>query len=77
MRLNEMICPTCGHRCFTNCAYVTCDACGTFYYASQSAGCKLPPSGVTVYPVSTIQFGTVEHQGRETYLDEAWQVMFR
>lgn len=34
-KLNEFICPTCGHRWFEDSAYGTCDACQTFFYLSQ------------------------------------------
>ena len=35
MKLNELICPKCGMKMLTNCSYATCDACNTFFYASQ------------------------------------------
>jgi hypothetical protein len=34
MKMNEFICPSCGHRWFDKCAYGTCDACNTFFYLS-------------------------------------------
>jgi len=37
MKLNHMICPNCGHDFYIDCAYATCDACYTFFYATQSA----------------------------------------
>lgn len=37
--LNHFICPRCGHDFHTDCAYATCDACGCFFYASQSKTC--------------------------------------
>lgn len=40
MILNHMICPTCGHDCYTECSYVTCAACQTLYYASSSRTCQ-------------------------------------
>ncbi len=36
-KVNELVCPTCGLRCFTKCAYATCDGCQTLFYASESA----------------------------------------
>lgn len=36
-KINEMICPRCGLRCFTPDAYVTCDGCQTMFYAGESA----------------------------------------
>jgi len=52
MTLQEMICPGCEHRCFTDCHYVTCAACGRLYYAADSLTCKKrPPSQFqTVWP---------------------------
>ena len=37
MKLNEFICPRCGHHWFSECAYGTCDACQTFFYLSDGA----------------------------------------
>ncbi len=36
-KVNELVCPNCGLRCFTPYAYTRCDGCGTVFYASQSA----------------------------------------
>ena len=36
MKINLMICPQCGHQFFTDCAYGTCDACQTYFTASES-----------------------------------------
>lgn len=50
MKLNEMICPTCGHRFFVDASYGTCDACHTFFYAQRrenptaAANCSPPLS---------------------------------
>lgn len=44
MKLNHMICPTCGHDFYTECAYATCDACHTHFYASQSRTSNVPRS---------------------------------
>jgi hypothetical protein len=35
MKLNELVCPRCGQKCWVNSAYTTCDRCQTFFYASQ------------------------------------------
>lgn len=35
MKINKLVCPRCIQECWTECAYTTCDACGTFFYASQ------------------------------------------
>ena len=43
MKINEAICPTCGLRAFTNCAYLTCDGCQTFFYLSQGGHRNPPP----------------------------------
>ena len=39
-KLNHFVCPNCGHDFYTSCAYATCDACHTFFYAGQSQTCK-------------------------------------
>jgi hypothetical protein len=39
-KMNHFICPTCGHDFYDRCAYATCDACNTFFYASQSRTCQ-------------------------------------
>lgn len=36
MKLNELVCPKCGLRCFVDAAYTTCDSCQTVFYANQS-----------------------------------------
>lgn len=59
MKINELICPTCQLRCFTDKAYTTCDACGTNYYASQSA--RLP--SVLPQPIPTTNPWTVPTTG--------------
>lgn len=35
-KLNEFICPSCGHRWFESGAYGTCDRCQTFFYLSAT-----------------------------------------
>jgi len=35
-KLNELICPTCGLKCYTSSAYTRCDGCQTVFYASES-----------------------------------------
>jgi hypothetical protein len=37
MKINHMICPKCGHDFYVDTAYATCDACGSFFYATESA----------------------------------------
>lgn len=39
-KVNHFICPTCGHDFYTECAYATCDACSTHFYAAQSLTCQ-------------------------------------
>lgn len=41
-KLNHMICPHCGHDFYTACAYATCDACQTFFYAAASRTSQQP-----------------------------------
>jgi hypothetical protein len=36
MKINQMICPQCGHIMYTDTDYVTCSSCNTHFYASQS-----------------------------------------
>jgi len=44
MKVNHFICPNCEHDFYTDCAYGTCDACQTFFYAGSSKTSKPPPS---------------------------------
>lgn len=55
MKLNHMICPRCGHDFYTDCAYGTCDACNTMFYAHTSCTSN-PPLDWTIrtYPTFTI-----------------------
>ena len=46
MKLNKMVCPNCGHEFWTECAYGTCDACQTMFYAASSRECQPPPQNV-------------------------------
>lgn len=55
MKVNEMICPTCGHRFFTECSYGTCDACQTFFYASQQ---RWPSQS---FPVGSVKLFVTEY----------------
>lgn len=45
MKMNHMICPSCGHDFFTDCAYATCDSCHCMFYASQSLTNKQNAAG--------------------------------
>ncbi len=60
MKLNEFICPSCGHRWFDKCAYGTCDACNTFFYLSarlhqsrEAMTNEWRPERVQYYPQSS------------------------
>lgn len=53
--MNHFICPTCGHDFFATCAYATCDACGCFFYASQSRTSRPPQPNVTVTRPLTVR----------------------
>ena len=57
-KLNHMICPTCGHDFYTNCAYATCDACQRMFYASESRTCNT--SGLL--PLTTDYRGSFERR---------------
>jgi len=36
MKLNELVCPSCGLKCMVDAAFTTCDGCNTYFHASQS-----------------------------------------
>lgn len=42
MKLNELVCPTCGLKCMTDASYTTCASCQTMFYASQSRSVDNP-----------------------------------
>lgn len=42
MKLNELVCPTCGLKCLVDASYATCASCNTFFYASQSRSVDNP-----------------------------------
>jgi hypothetical protein len=42
MKLNELVCPTCGLKCMTDAAYTTCASCQTTFYAAQSRSVDNP-----------------------------------
>jgi hypothetical protein len=42
MKLNELVCPTCGLRCLTDASYTTCASCNAFFYANQSRSVDNP-----------------------------------
>jgi hypothetical protein len=50
MKLNELICPTCGLKCMTDASYTTCASCNTLFYANQSRSVDSPapliPEGI-------------------------------
>jgi len=51
MKLNELVCPTCGLKCMTDASHTTCDSCMTFFYASQSRSVDCPQPlnpGITI-----------------------------
>ena len=56
MKLNEMICPNCSHKFYTDCSYGTCDACNTFFYASQML--PLNYNHATLFKINTIPIPT-------------------
>ncbi len=55
-KLNHFICPRCGHDFYATGAYATCDACQTFFYASQSRTCNLADKTFTI---NAPQLGTI------------------
>ncbi len=60
MKLNELVCPTCGLKCLTDEVYTTCASCNTCYYASQSRSVdnptpvQLAPVQITPWPVAPL-----------------------
>jgi len=42
MKLNELVCPTCGLKCLTDDAYTTCASCGLCFNACQSRSVDCP-----------------------------------
>ena len=42
MKLNELVCPTCGLKCLTDTSCVTCDSCQTYFHANQSRSVDCP-----------------------------------
>lgn len=42
MKLNELVCPSCGLKCMTDATYTTCDSCNTLFYANQSRSIDNP-----------------------------------
>ena len=60
MKLNELVCPTCGLKCLTDETYTTCASCNTYYYASQSRSVDNPtpiqqqPIQITPWPVTPL-----------------------
>lgn len=56
MKLNELVCPSCGLKCMTDASYTTCASCNTFFYANQSrsvdspAPLVAPLGGITIAP---------------------------
>jgi hypothetical protein len=62
MKLNRMICPTCGHEAWTDAAYISCDSCQSVFYASQSAE-RRPPFSPFVTLGSNFYVNGVEYGG--------------
>jgi hypothetical protein len=56
MQINHMICPTCGHDFYVDCAYATCDACQTFFYATQSKTSKKESRNLLAGAPVTVHF---------------------
>ena len=57
MKLNELVCPTCGLKCMTDASYTTCASCQTMFYASQSRSVDNP------LPVQQVWVQQVQIQG--------------
>lgn len=49
MKLNELVCPSCGLKCLVDAAYTNCDGCGTHFTAAQSRSRDNPaPLGIQI-----------------------------
>ncbi len=53
MKINHMICPTCGHDFYVDASYAHCDACGTVFYATDSRTCRLGKADLIVKRIGT------------------------
>lgn len=42
MKLNELVCPSCGLKCMTDASYTTCASCQTTFNANQSRSVDYP-----------------------------------
>lgn len=54
MKLNELVCPACGLRCFVDTPHTTCASCLTFFHASQSRSVDSPaplPASPSIPPI--------------------------
>jgi len=58
MKLNELVCPTCGLKCMTDAHYATCASCQTYFHASQSRSVDYP-APLTPTPNVIITWPTV------------------
>ncbi len=55
MKLNELVCPSCGLRCMVDASFTTCASCNTFFAADQSRSVDNPrPLVPTLDPNITI-----------------------
>ena len=55
MKLNELVCPSCGLKCMTDASYTTCASCQTTFSANQSRSVDNPvplgqPGSVITWP---------------------------
>lgn len=57
MKLNELVCPSCGLKCLVDASYTTCASCNTFFYASQSRSVDSP---APLNPMIGIGTGTIK-----------------
>lgn len=79
MKLNELVCPSCGLKCMVSASYTTCASCNTFFYACQSRSVDSPmplaqPNiGTIIYP-TTIPPYTAPPYGEPNLGQPIWMV---
>jgi len=61
MKINHMVCPTCGHDFYVDAAYATCDACQTHFYASQSRTRNAHPVSAVAAPPQEVKITIVPY----------------
>jgi len=71
MKVNELVCPTCGLKMYTKCSYATCDGCQTYFHASQSRK-SVPPYSHPVSVPYLFPGHVVWEDPYKIYRDRVW-----